>query len=75
VGPAWLAQLQLDPNRGPQPTGDFEVEPAYFLAMVLIGFLVGTFGHIIKSKPMVAVGITLIFLATVLLPLGLAITN
>lgn len=72
---AVLAQLQLDQRSGPKPSGDFEIEPTYFLAMVLVGFLVGTFGHVIKSKPVVAIGIALIFMATVLLPLGLAITN
>jgi hypothetical protein len=34
-----------------------------------IGFLVGTAGHIVRSKTIVAAGVLMIFLATVLLPL------
>jgi hypothetical protein len=34
-----------------------------------LGFLVGTAGHVVRSKALVAAGILMIFLATVLLPL------
>ena len=36
---------------------------------MLIGFLVGTYGHIARRNSLVITGIILIFLATVLLPL------
>jgi hypothetical protein len=71
---ALLAQF-LDPSRGPEQGGDFRVSPTFFLALVVFGFLVGTFGHIIKSKTVVLAGVLMIFSGTVLLPLGLAITN
>jgi hypothetical protein len=36
-----------------------------------LGFVVGVTGHIYRSRPMVATGIGLIFIATLLLPLAL----
>jgi hypothetical protein len=51
-------------------TGPFdELSPRAYIALMGIGFLVGTAGHIVRSKPIVAAGILMIFLATVLLPL------
>ena len=38
-----------------------------------IGFLLGMFGHLFQSRTMVACGVMLIFLATVLLPIAIAI--
>jgi hypothetical protein len=51
-------------------TGPFDdLSPRAYIALMGIGFVVGTAGHIIKSKALVASGILMIFLATVLLPL------
>lgn len=51
-------------------TGPFDqLSPGAYIALMGIGFLVGTAGHVIQSKPMVAAGVVMIFLATVLLPL------
>ena len=71
---ALLAQL-LDPDKGPKPTGDWRSDPEAFVALILAGFLVGTLGHIFKSKTMVATGILMIFLATVGIPLYLQLTR
>jgi hypothetical protein len=40
-----------------------------------IGFIVGTAGHVVKSKALVAAGLLMIFLATVLLPLSAHVSN
>ena len=40
-----------------------------------LGFLVGAAGHLYKSPAMVAVGIGLIFLAVLLLPLGIEVAG
>ena len=40
-----------------------------FIIIMLVGFVVGTYGHVIKSNKLVIAGIGLIFAATVLLPL------
>ena len=58
-----LADL-LDPSRGPSESGDFSVDPTAFIVLMLLGFLIGVGGHIVKSKVMVAAGILMIFLAS-----------
>jgi hypothetical protein len=65
----------LNPDQGPQQTGDFRVSPGFFVALLGVGFLVGVIGHIVRSKTLVAVGVTLIFLATVLIPIALNATR
>jgi hypothetical protein len=74
VLPAVLAQF-LDPDRGPEPSGDFRVEPEAFVALLLAGFAIGIIGHIVKAKTLVAAGILMIFLATVGLPVWLQLTR
>lgn len=60
-----LALLAL--NLDSSPFND--LSPRTYIALMGMGFLVGTAGHIVKSKTMVAAGVMMIFLATVLLPL------
>ena len=69
-----IAQF-LQPEQGPEPRGDFRVEPEAFIALLLAGFAIGILGHIFKLKTMVATGILMIFLATVGLPVWLQITR
>ena len=47
----------------------FDPDPLPFIALVLLGFAIGIGGHVYQSKAAVALGILLIFTATVLLPL------
>ena len=61
----------IDPTAGPDQTGDFKVSPAFFIIVFGLGFAIGTVGHVIKSRALVGAGIALVFLATVLLPIGL----
>jgi hypothetical protein len=49
------------------PEGDPDV--AVFVAIMVLGFVVGTAGHIIQSRRVVILGIVMIFAATVVLPL------
>jgi len=37
---------------------------------MIAGFVIGVFGHIVRAKGLVALGIGLIFLATFVLPLA-----
>lgn len=46
----------------------FVHSPWPFIVLVLLGFLIGIFGHITKSKPMIIFGIALIFIVTTVLP-------
>jgi hypothetical protein len=65
----------LDPGRGPEQRGDFRVSPTFFLALVVGGFVVGMIGHVIRSRAVVAVGIAMIFLATVFIPIALTVSR
>ncbi len=49
------------------PKGDPNL--TVFIAIMLVGFLIGTYGHVIKSRTLVIIGIVMIFSATVVLPL------
>jgi hypothetical protein len=74
--PELLAQVPfLDPGGGPDQSGGFRVSPRGFIAILLAGFLIGVAGHVVRSRAMVAFGIALIFGATVLVPVLLAIAN
>jgi hypothetical protein len=65
----------LDPGSGPDQSGDFRVSPTFFVVVLLLGFLIGAFGHLVKSRTLVALGIGLVFSATVALPVVLALSN
>jgi hypothetical protein len=65
----------LDPDRGPQQTGDFEVRPAFFFLLLGLGFVIGAIGHLTKARTLVAAGVLLVLLATVLLPIAFHATN
>jgi hypothetical protein len=65
----------LDPGDGPEPGGDFEVSPSFFLVLLGLGFLIGTVGHIVKSRTLVAIGVTLIFAATLFLPIAYSVSR
>jgi hypothetical protein len=60
--------LQLGVSFDPSP--DFGTDPRPYVAMMLVGFLIGVVGHIVRSKALIVLGIGLIFLATFLLPLA-----
>lgn len=49
----------------------FSPSPAPFIALMALGFLIGVGGHVIRSRPLIATGIGLILIATVLLPLAI----
>ena len=66
---------QFLPDDGPGQSGDFRVSPTFFLVLLGLGFLIGTLGHIIKSRTLVAAGILLIFAATIFLPLAYSLSN
>jgi hypothetical protein len=46
-----------------------------YLTLMLVGFVLGTAGHLYKSRLVVGIGIAMIFLATLLLPLALVATE
>lgn len=70
-----FAQDFIDPNQGPDQSGEFRVSPNAVITIFGLGFLLGVFGHLFKSKTMVAAGVGLIFLATMFLPIYLSLTR
>jgi hypothetical protein len=66
---------QFLPDDGPGQSGDFRVSPTFFVVLLGLGFLIGTFGHIIKSRTLVIAGILLIFAATIFVPLAYTLSN
>ena len=46
-----------------------------YIALVLIGFVVGILGHLTAAKWLVAAGVILIFLGALLFPLALNLTE
>jgi hypothetical protein len=65
----------LDPGRGPDQSGDFRVSPTFFIVVFGLGFLLAAFGHLVKSRGLMAMGVLLVFLATVLLPIAYSVSN
>jgi hypothetical protein len=49
------------------------IEP--YVALMGLGFLVGVFGHLARSRWLVVIGIVLIFLATLLFPIAINLFN
>ncbi|HKF79378.1 MAG TPA: hypothetical protein VKB17_00980 [Thermoleophilaceae bacterium] len=69
-----IAQF-LNPDQGPKQTGSFEVDPSFFFVLLGAGFLIGVLGHIFRSRTLVAIGVILIFAATVFIPIALNATQ
>jgi hypothetical protein len=46
-----------------------------YITLMIIGFFVGSFGHLAKSRLLVGVGIAMIFAAALLLPLAVIATE
>ena len=65
----------LDPGAGPDQSGEFRISPSFFVVVLLLGFVIGTFGHVVKSRTLVALGIGLVFSATVALPVVVALSS
>jgi hypothetical protein len=57
------------------PLAAFDPSPVPFIVLMAAGFLLGTIGHVYKSKTLIITGIGLIFMATLGLPLGLYLSD
>ena len=51
------------------PDPRFRTDPTPYLILFGVGFLTAVVGHVLKVKLMIAAGILMIFLSTVVLPL------
>lgn len=53
----------------------FAPSPLPFVVLMALGFAVGVVGHVYGSRPLIATGIGLILIATLLLPLAIYATE
>ena len=65
----------LSPDDGPGQSGDFRVSPKFFIVLLGLGFLIGTAGHIVKSRTLQAAGVLLILAATIFLPIAYTVSR
>ena len=65
----------LNPDDGPEPSGDFRVSPTYLIVLLGLGFLIGTAGHLFKSRTLQAAGVLLILAATIFLPIAYSVSK
>jgi hypothetical protein len=66
---AVLAEFDLPERPDINPDDRFGTDPKPYLILFGVGFLVAVMGHIFKVKLMIAAGILMVFLSTVILPL------
>jgi hypothetical protein len=57
------------------PSAALPHSPGAYIAIVLVGFAIGTLGHLFKVRWLVAVGIALIVLGALLLPFAAGIPS
>jgi hypothetical protein len=65
----------LNPDDGPEPSGDFRVSPTFLIVLLGLGFLIGTLGHLFKSRTLQAAGVLLILAATIFLPIAYSVSH
>ncbi len=53
----------------------FRTSPNPFIALMLAGFAIGVFGHLYGSRLIVGIGIAIVFVATLVIPLALSVSN
>ena len=46
-----------------------------YLAVIGVGFLIGTWGHLARSRVAIVIGIVLVFAATILFPLAVELSG
>ena len=66
---ALLAEFDLPDSPDINPDDRFGTDPKPYLILFGAGFLIAVAGHLFKVKLMIALGILMVFLSTVILPL------
>ena len=54
---------------------EFSPDPGPYIALFGLGFIVAVIGHIAQSKTVIAAGLLMIVLSTVLLPVGVYLSG
>lgn len=63
------------PDLFPPPLALLPHSPGPYIALMLIGFVVGVLGHLTRIRWLIAAGIALIFLGAFLFPLAANLTT
>jgi hypothetical protein len=63
------------PDLGPLPAALLAHSPGPYIALMLVGFVIGVLGHLTRTRWLVAAGIVLISLGALLLPLAANLTS
>ena len=53
----------------------FRTSPTPFIALMVGGFAIGIFGYLYGSRFSVGIGVAMVFLATLVLPLAVYVSN
>lgn len=72
---AVLAQLSGGGKDLPPQSGDFSTSPTPFILVFGIGFVLAVLGHVFRSRTVVAVGVALVLLSTLVVPIYLQIVK
>jgi len=65
-----VAVLVVLANWVPDPTPEFGASPTPYILMALSGFVIGTAGHLFRSRFLIILGVGAVFLGTFVLPLA-----
>ena len=65
----------LNPDSGPDQSGEFRVSPTTLIVLMGLGFLIGALGHLFKSRTLQAAGVLLILAATIFLPIAYSVSR
>jgi hypothetical protein len=57
------------------PGEEAATDPKRYLILLGVGFVIAVLGHLTRTKTLIAVGLALIFLATLILPLYFHFSN
>jgi len=57
------------------PSESAGTDPKRYLVLLGVGFVIAVLGHLTRTKTLIAVGLALIFLATLILPLYFHFSN
>jgi CHASE2 domain-containing sensor protein len=57
------------------PSESAGTDPKRYLILLAVGFVIAVLGHLTRTKTLIAVGLALIFLATLILPLYFHFSN
>ena len=73
---ALIAQLDLG-GEGPDlsPDRSLQTDPTPYLILFGAGFAIAAFGHLTRTRFLIALGLLMIFLATIGLPIVYALQN